>query len=120
MVNNITLFRDAPGRKGSQRRRVAQRGKVGCGMWETGNMPKWKAYFVLLSVLAAAELSGQTALTAPDVVGGTPVILVKGGLNSAEGPVAAPDGSLYFTEPSDNKIYRLDADDHITVLFDEG
>jgi gluconolactonase len=91
-------------------------------MWETGNMPKWSAYFVLLSVLAAAELSGQTALTAPGipgiVVGGTPVILVKGGLNSAEGPVAAPDGSLYFTEPSDNKIYRVDADDHITVLFD--
>ena len=85
-------------------------------------MPKWSAYFVLLSVLAAAKLSGQTALTAPDipgiVVGGTPVILVKGGLSSAEGPVAAPDGSLYFTEPSDNKIYRVDADDHITVLFD--
>jgi len=30
----------------------------------------------------------------------------------------APDGSLYFSEPSDNKIYRVDADDHITVLFD--
>ena len=85
-------------------------------------MPKWNAYFVLLSVLAAAELSAQTALTAPDipgiVAGGTPVILVKAGLSSAEGPVAAPDGSLYFTEPSDNKIYRVDADDHITVLFD--
>ena len=85
-------------------------------------MPKWNAWFVLLPVLAAAELSGQTALTTPDipgiVTGGTPVILVKGGMNSAEGPVAAPDGSLYFTEPSDNKIYRVDADDRITVLFD--
>jgi gluconolactonase len=69
-------------------------------------------------------LYGQTALTTPDipgiVAGGTPVILVKAGLNSAEGPIAAPDGSLYFTEPSDNKIYRVDADDKITVLFDAG
>jgi gluconolactonase len=54
------------------------------------------------------------------VAGGTPVILVKDGLHSAEGPVAAPDGSLYFTEPSDNRIYRVDADDHVTVLFDAG
>jgi gluconolactonase len=77
-----------------------------------------------LSLLAASALSGQTALTTPDipgiVAGGTPVILVKAGLHSAEGPLAAPDGSLYFTEPSDNKIYRVDADDHITVLFDAG
>jgi gluconolactonase len=63
--------------------------------------------------VAASELSGQSALTTPDipgiVAGGTPVVLVKAGLNSAEGPIAAPDGSLYFTEPSDNKIYRVDA-----------
>ena len=93
-------------------------------MWETGCMSKWNACLVLLSALAAPALFGQTALTTPDipgiVAGGTPVILVKGGLNSAEGPVAAPDGSLYFSEPSDNKIYRVDADDHITVLFDAG
>ena len=91
-------------------------------MWQTGCMPKWNACLLLLSALAASELSGQTVLTTPDipgiVAGGTPVILVKAGLNSAEGPVAAPDGSLYFSEPSDNKIYRVDADDHITVLFD--
>ena len=91
-------------------------------MWETGDMPKWTARLVLLLVLAASELSGQSALTTPDipgiVAGGTPVVLVKAGLNSAEGPIAAPDGSLYFTEPSDNKIYRVDAGDHITVLFD--
>ena len=87
-------------------------------------MSNWSACLVLLLVLAASALSGQTALTTPDipgiVAGGTPVILVKAGLNSAEGPVAAPDGSLYFTEPSDNKIYRVDADDNITVLFDRG
>ena len=52
------------------------------------------------------------------VAAGTPVILVKGGYNSSEGPMAAPDGSLYFSEPSDNKIYHVDANDNITVLFD--
>jgi len=85
-------------------------------------MFRWNACLVLLPVLAASEVSGQTALTTPDipgiVSGGTPVILVKSGLNSAEGPVAAPDGSLYFTEPSDNRIYRVDAAGQITVLFD--
>jgi len=93
-------------------------------MCKTGCMSKWHARLVLLSVLGASGLSGQTARTTPDipgiVAGGTPVILVKTGLNSAEGPVAAPDGSLYFTEPSDNKIYRVDAGDHVTVLFDAG
>jgi gluconolactonase len=85
-------------------------------------MSNCHACSLLLSVLAASGLSGQTALTTPDipgiVAGGTPVILVKAGMNSAEGPIAAPDGSLYFSEPSDNKIYRVDADDKITVLFD--
>ena len=80
-------------------------------MWETGDMPKWTARLVLLSVLAASELSGQSALTTPDIpgiaAGGTPVILVKAGLNSAEGPIAAPDGSLYFTGPSDTTRFSL-------------
>jgi len=85
-------------------------------------MSKRNVRLALLSLLAVSGLSGQTVLTTPDipgiVAGGTPVILVKAGLNSAEGPIAAPDGSLYFSEPSDNKIYRVDADDNITVLFD--
>jgi len=73
--------------------------------------------------LAACLLSGQTAPVKlagiPGIVApGTPVVLVKGGLPSAEGPLAAPDGSVYFSEPSDNKIYRVDANDDITVLFD--
>jgi gluconolactonase len=74
-------------------------------------------------LLAAHALSAQTApVTVEGIPGivapGTPVILVKGGYNSSEGPVAAPDGSLYFSEPSDNKIYHVDAGDRITVLFD--
>lgn len=85
-------------------------------------MSKWSPCLVLLSVLPVWGQSVQTAVTAPNipgvVAGGTPVILIKAGYNSSEGPVAAPDGSLYFSEPSDNKIYRVDADDNITVLFD--
>jgi gluconolactonase len=86
-------------------------------------MRKWNACLVLLAVHAVHGLSGQTAPVTlagiPGIVApGTPVILVKGGYNSSEGPMAAPDGSLYFSEPSDNKIYHVDADDNITVFFD--
>ena len=86
-------------------------------------MRKWNACLVLLAIHAAGVLSGQTAPVKlagiPGVVAaGTPVILIKSGYNSSEGPLAAPDGSLYFSEPSDNKIYRVDAGDNITVLFD--
>jgi len=78
---------------------------------------------VLLAIHLVQVLYGQTAPVTlagiPGIVAaGTPVILVKGGYNSSEGPMAAPNGSLYFSEPSDNKIYHVDADDKITVLFD--
>lgn len=49
---------------------------------------------------------------------GTPVTILKTGMTSSEGAVAAPDGGLYFTEPSINRIYKVDTDDTITVLFD--
>jgi gluconolactonase len=87
-------------------------------------MRKWNACLVLLAVRWAGGLSGQTPppVTLAGIPGivapGTPVIVIKSGYNSSEGPMAAPDGSLYFSEPSDNKIYHVDADDHITVLFD--
>jgi gluconolactonase len=52
------------------------------------------------------------------VAAGTPLVLVKAGLTSSEGPIAAPDGSVYFSEPGLSRVYRVDADDHFTVLFD--
>lgn len=81
------------------------------------------ACLVLLAVHPVCALYGQTAAVTlagiPGIVApGTPVVLVKGGYHSSEGPMAAPDGSLYFSEPSDNRIYHVDADDNITVLFD--
>ena len=52
------------------------------------------------------------------VAAGTPLVLVKAGLTSSEGPIAAPDGSVYFSEPGISRVYRVDAEDHFTVLFD--
>lgn len=51
-------------------------------------------------------------------VAGSPVTILKTGMTSSEGAVAAPDGGLYFTEPSVNCIYKVGVDDTITVLFD--
>jgi gluconolactonase len=86
-------------------------------------MRKWNACLVLLVLHSVGALSAQTAPVTlagiPGIVApGIPVILLKAGYNSSEGPMAAPDGSLYFSEPSDNKIYHVDADDNITVFFD--
>lgn len=94
-------------------------------------MHKRNASFLLSALLSALLpallsircLSGETPpITLAGIPGivaaGTPVVVVKGGYNSSEGPIAAPDGSLYFSEPSDNKIYHVDAADNITVLFD--
>lgn len=89
---------------------------------ECGRLATMSKRNICLFLLGGLLASGQSAVTTPDipgvVAGGTPVILIKAGYHSSEGPVAAPDGSLYFSEPSDNKIYRVDADDNITVLFD--
>jgi gluconolactonase len=86
-------------------------------------MSKSNACLVLPAILSVVALYGQTAPVTlagiPGIVApGTPVILIKAGYNSSEGPMAAPDGSLYFSEPSDNRIYHVDANDNITVLFD--
>jgi len=86
-------------------------------------MRKGNACLVLTAIQLACAISGWSApvtLTGiPGIVApGTPVIIVKSGYNSSEGPMAAPDGTLYFSEPSDNKIYHVDADDNITVFFD--
>src|SRR5437899_11027498 len=59
---------------------------------------------------------------APDipnvVAGGTKVQLVKDGFQDAQGAVAAPDGSLLFTERSSNRIMKLDKDGNISTYMD--
>ena len=44
-----------------------------------------------------------------------PVELIKDGFEELEGPVAAPDGGLYFSDTSANRTYRLDRDGTISV-----
>ena len=60
--------------------------------------------------------------TAPDipgvVAGGTKVQLVKDGFTDAQGIVAAPDGSVLFTERSANKITKADKDGNLSVYLE--
>ena len=93
--------------------------------------------FGLLSAAAGALAGSARAQNAPlplsmapskdqvfttDIPGvtaaGEPFTILKSGMTSSEGAVAAPDGGLYFTEPSVNRIYKVSTDDTITVLFD--
>ena len=43
------------------------------------------------------------------------VELVRGGFQGVEGPVATPDGGLYFSDITANRTYRLDANGNISV-----
>jgi len=65
---------------------------------------------------------GKDGVVTTDIPGvtaaGSPLVFLKGGMTSSEGVVAAPGGGVYFTEPSVSKVYRVDPDDTITVLFD--
>jgi gluconolactonase len=59
---------------------------------------------------------------APDipnvVAGGTKVQLVKDGFQDAQGAVAAPDGSLLFTERTANRVMKLDKDGNISTYME--
>src|SRR6267142_1147790 len=57
---------------------------------------------------AQAAISGVIAA-------GAKVELVRGGLKGAEGPVAIPDGGLYFSDITANRTYRLDKNGGISV-----
>lgn len=65
---------------------------------------------------------GKAGVVTTDIPGvtaaGKPLVFLKGGMTSSEGVVAAPGGGVYFTEPSVSRIYRVDPDDTISVLFD--
>src|SRR2546426_2133440 len=50
------------------------------------------------------------------IAAGAKVELVRGGLKGAEGPVAIPDGGLYFSDITANRTYRLDKNGGISRL----
>ena len=46
---------------------------------------------------------------------GARVDLVKGGFQGLEGPIAIPDGGLYFSDITANRTYRLDKNGNIAI-----
>jgi gluconolactonase len=60
----------------------------------------------------------KTNAIAGVVAEGVPVEVVKEGFASTEGPIALPDGAFAFTETSQNKIHRIDANNNATVYLE--
>jgi gluconolactonase len=49
------------------------------------------------------------------IAAGTKIELVRGGFHGLEGPTPTPDGGIYFSAIDENRTYKLDRDDKITV-----
>jgi gluconolactonase len=81
-----------------------------------------RASCVLLLVasvfVAGSEAQNPPAQTAiPGVIAaGARVEMVRGGFKGLEGPVATPDGELYFSDIPANRTYKLDAMGNIAVV----
>jgi gluconolactonase len=68
----------------------------------------------LSSGIAVSQTTPQ--LEIPGVIrAGTPVELIRDGFDGLEGPMATPDGGLYFTALGENRIYKLERDGRIAV-----
>jgi len=69
-----------------------------------------------LSVVGGAQapFSPQGAISGV-IAQGAKMELVKGGFQSLQGPVATPDGGLYFCDITGNRIYRLGTNGEISV-----
>ncbi len=52
------------------------------------------------------------------VAAGTKIELIKDGFEGTEGPIAAPDGSLLFTETRGNRITRIAADGSTSTFLE--
>lgn len=60
----------------------------------------------------------RTTAIAGVVAADTPVQVVKEGFASTEGPVALPDGAFAFTETSQSKIHRIDANNNVSLYLE--
>lgn len=80
----------------------------------------------LLTVLCSAWMSGTAAEAPPAVtpaisgvvVQGTPIEVIKDGLEAVEGPVRDGDGTVLFTNNQTGQILRVAADGSLSVWFD--
>jgi gluconolactonase len=52
------------------------------------------------------------------VAAGTPVTVIKEGFEGTEGPIAAPDGSLLFTETAASRITKIERDGNVTTFLE--
>jgi gluconolactonase len=83
-------------------------------------------YLSTMALFAPVFLFSTATLAAdaktPEISGvvnaGTPVQFIKDGFEGTEGPIAAPDGSLLFTETRANRITRIAADNTISTFLE--
>jgi gluconolactonase len=74
------------------------------------------ALVVVASAVAQGQESRQSQAAIPDVIAAAArVEEVRGGFKGVEGPVAAPDGGVYFSDIPANRTYKLDPNGMITV-----
>jgi gluconolactonase len=73
---------------------------------------------ICLSSVPAGAQDTATPAIAGVVAAGTRIELIKDGFTGTEGPVAAPDGSLLFTETQANRITRIAPDGKISTFLD--
>jgi gluconolactonase len=80
-----------------------------------------RGFAVLLLVASVFAVVGKaqnppTQTAIPGVIAaGARVELIRGGFKGLEGPVAAPDGGLYFSDIPASRTYKLDAKGTIAV-----
>lgn len=90
-----------------------------------------KVTVIVLSLLIIAPTYAQQAAPArpaaietvataiPGVVAaGSKVTIVKDGLQSSEGPIAMPNGTVLFTEPGASKVHQIDKNGTITTFLE--
>ena len=73
-----------------------------------------KSITLLVLVCAGAALGQQAEIRGVVAAGAQPQ-LVQGGFNGLEGPVSAPDGGLYFSEITADRIHKLASNGTISV-----
>jgi len=79
-------------------------------------LPLIAGSLLLGGVFVAAQESRPSQTAIPDVIAaGARVEEVRGGFKGVEGPVAAPDGTVYFNDIPANRTYKLDSKGTISV-----
>jgi len=82
------------------------------------------SFAVVVSVSAVSAGAQTPPVSAPPVpqpeirgviAAGTTVQLIKDGFQGTEGPVATPNGELYFTDPYASKMYKMDKAGNVTL-----